>query len=220
MEMSARMKLLIADDQVLFAESLQYVLKGISEDIELVGIATDGEMAIDMAEAKHPDVILMDVRMPRMDGVEATKLIHRILPGIRIVMLTTFDDDEYVHFAVKHGAVGYLLKNMTPEDLVLSLRAVMRGATLFTKSVTEKIIRSQEGELGAQDDIMDGLTPRERDVLALVMRLMNNRQIADSLCISERSVRNYIHSLYDAFVVGDRMELIQKLKKTWPLAQP
>jgi DNA-binding NarL/FixJ family response regulator len=217
--MAARMKLLIADDQVLFAESLQYVLKGISDDIELVGIATDGEMAIDMAEARQPDVILMDVRMPRMDGVEATKLIHRCLPTIKIVMLTTFDDDEYVHFAVKHGAVGYLLKNMTPEDLVLSLQAVMRGATLFTKSVTEKIVRSQEGELGEQDGIMDGLTPRERDVLALVMRLMNNRQIADALCISERSVRNYIHSIYDAFVVGDRMELIQKLKKTWPLAQ-
>jgi DNA-binding NarL/FixJ family response regulator len=218
--MAGRMKLLIADDQLLFAESLQYVLRGISEEIELVGVATDGEMAIDMAETRHPDVILMDVRMPRMDGVEATKLIHRSFPDIKIVMLTTFDDDEYVHFAVKHGAVGYLLKNLTPEDLVLSLQAVMRGATLFTKAVTEKILRSREGELGEQDSIMNGLTPRELDVLAAVMRLMNNRQIADSLCITERSVRNYIHSLYDAFDVGDRMELIQKLKKTWPLAQP
>jgi DNA-binding NarL/FixJ family response regulator len=116
--------------------------------------------------------------------------------------------------------VGYLLKNMTPEDLVLSLQAVMRGATLFAKTVTEKIVRTQEGELGAQDDIMERLTPRERDVLNLVMRLMNNRQIADALGISERSVRNYIHSLYDAFDVGDRMELIQKLKETWPLARP
>jgi DNA-binding NarL/FixJ family response regulator len=218
--MATKIKLLIADDQVLFAESLQYVLKGISEDIEMVGIATDGEMAIDMAESKRPDIILMDVRMPRMDGVEATKLIHRSFPEIKIVMLTTFDDDEYVHFAVKYGAVGYLMKNMTPEDLVLSLQAVIRGATLFAKTVTEKIVRSQEGELGAQDNIMEGLTPRERDVLNLVMRLMNNRQIAETLGISERSVRNYIHSLYDAFDAGDRMELIQKLKKTWPLAQP
>jgi len=218
--MEQKIKLLIADDQKLFAESLQYVLRGISDGIEMVGIATDGEMAIDMAESGRPDIILMDVRMPRMDGVEATKLIHRSLPDIKIVMLTTFDDDEYVHFAVKHGAVGYLLKNMTPEDLVLSLQAVMRGATLFTKAVTEKIIRAREGDLGVRDDIMERLTPREKDVLNLVMGLRNNRQIAAALGISERSVRNYIHSLYDAFGVGDRMELIQKLKETWPLARP
>jgi DNA-binding NarL/FixJ family response regulator len=218
--MEQKIRLLIADDQKLFAESLQYVLRGISQSMELVGIATDGEMAIDMAESQRPDVILMDVRMPRIDGVEATKLIHRNFPEIKIVMLTTFDDDEYVHFAVKYGAVGYLLKNMTPEDLVQSLQAIMRGATLFTKAITEKIIRTEDGELGAQDDIMEGLTPRERDVLNLVMQLLNNRQIAGALGISERSVRNYIHSLYAAFDVDDRMELIQKLKRTWPLAQP
>ena len=218
--MDKKIRLLIADDQVLFAESLQYVLRATSEGIELVGIATDGEMAIDMAESKRPDIILMDVRMPRMDGVEATKLIHRSHPEIRIVMLTTFDDDGYVHFAVKHGAVGYLLKNMTPEDLVLSLQAAMRGTTLFTKGITDKILRTQEGTLGVQDHIMDKLTPREWDVLNLVMRLMNNRQIALELGISERSVRNYIHSLYDAFDVGDRMELLQKLQETWPLARP
>ena len=218
--MEKKIRLLIADDQVLFAESLQYVLKGISKGIELVGIATDGEMAIDMAESKRPDIILMDVRMPRIDGVEATKLIHRSCPEIKIVMLTTFDDDEYVHFAVKHGAVGYLLKNMTPEDLVLSVQAVMAGATLFTKDIAEKIVRTQEGGLGAQDDIMGRLTRREQDVLNLVMRLMNNRQIAEQLGISDRSVRNYVHSLYDTFDVKDRMELIQKLKETWPLARP
>jgi DNA-binding NarL/FixJ family response regulator len=218
--MEKTIKLLIADDQVLFAESLQYVLKAISKGIELVGIATDGEMAIDMAESKRPDIILMDVRMPRMDGVEATKLIHRSYPEIKIVMLTTFDDDEYVHFAVKHGAVGYLLKNMTPEDLMLSVQAVMRGATLFTKNVAEKILRTQEGALGAQDNIVDRLTRREQDVLNLVMRLMNNQHIAQELGISERTVRNYIHSLYDTFGVEDRMELLQKLKETWPLARP
>lgn len=218
--MEKNIKLLIADDQLLFAESLQYVLKATAEGIEVVGIATDGEMAIDMAESLRPDIILMDVRMPRMDGVEATKLIHRSYPEIKIVMLTTFDDDEYVHFAVKHGAVGYLLKNMTPEDLILSLRAAMRGTTLFTRGITEKILRTRDGALGTQDHILDRLTPREQDVLNLVMRLMNNRQMARQLGISERSVRNYIHSLYEAFDVGDRMELIQKLKETWPLSRP
>lgn len=217
--MSTKIRLLIADDQVLFAESLQYVLKGITEDIDLVGIATDGEMAVDMVESKRPDIILMDVRMPGMDGVEATKLIHRSFPKVKIVMLTTFDDDKYVHFAVKYGAVGYLLKNITPEDLVASLHAVMSGATLFAKAVTEKIVRSREGELGAKDDIIGGLTPRERDVLNLVMRLMDNRQIADSLGISERSVRNYVHLLYEAFDARNRMELIQKLERIWPLAR-
>ncbi len=214
--MSTKTRLLIADDQILFAESLHYVLKGISDEIELVGIATDGEKAVDMVASKRPDVVLMDVRMPHMDGVEATKLIHRSFPEIKIVMLTTFDDDEYVHFAVKYGAVGYLLKNITPEDLVLSLRTVMRGATLFSKSIAEKLVHSREGELGAQDNIMKELTPRERDVLNLVMRLLNNRQIADALGISGHSVRNYIHLLYDAFEVNGRMELIQKLEKTWP----
>jgi DNA-binding NarL/FixJ family response regulator len=217
--MATTMRLLIADDQVLFAESLQYVLKGITEGIELVGIATDGEMAIDMVEAKRPDVILMDVRMPRMDGVEATKLIHRSFPNIKIVMLTTFDDDEYVHSAVQYGAAGYLLKNMTPENLVASLQAVMRGETLFAKAAPETTVSAPAGETSGPNDVMLVLTPRERDVLNLVMRLMNNQQIADALGISERSVRNYIHSLYDAFDVGGRMELIQKLKRTWPLAQ-
>jgi DNA-binding NarL/FixJ family response regulator len=214
-----KIRVLIADDQILFAEGLRYVFQGISSEIEVIGICTDGEKALAFTERDQPDLILMDVRMPLMDGVEATKLIHRGYPSVRIVMLTTFDDDEYVHFAVKYGAVGYLLKSIRPQDLVLSIRAVMGGAVLFTKGVSEKIAGSGDGEQGDLDLIISNLTNREREVLNLVMQLYNNRQIEERMSLSEQSVRNYMHSLYDSFGVKDRMELIQKLKDIRLLAR-
>jgi DNA-binding NarL/FixJ family response regulator len=214
-----RIRVLIADDQVLFAEGLRYVFQGISPEIEVIGICTDGEKTLAFTERDQPDVILMDVRMPLMDGVEATKLIHRKYPQVRIVMLTTFDDDEYVHFAVKYGAAGYLLKSIRPQDLVHSIQAVMGGAVLFAKGVTEKITRTSQGELGDLDLVIANLTNREREVLNLVMQLFNNRQIEERMNLSEQSVRNYMHSLYDSFGVKDRMELIQRLKDIWLLAR-
>jgi DNA-binding NarL/FixJ family response regulator len=212
-------KLLIADDQILFAESLSYVLKSIGEGIQIVGIASDGEKAMEMVEKEPPDVILMDVRMPRIDGVEATKLIHRKHPEVKIIMLTTFDDDEYVYFAVKHGAVGYLLKSMRPKELIHSVKAVAAGATLFTKTVSMKILKAGEEEPGDLDQIISHLTAREKEVLNLTMQMLNNRQISDSLGLSEQTVRNYMHSLYHAFEVKDRMELIQRLRAAWPMAK-
>jgi DNA-binding NarL/FixJ family response regulator len=214
------LSVLIADDQVLFAESLSYVLRGAGAGIEVIGIAADGERALEMVERRQPDVILMDVRMPRIDGVEATRLIHRRYPEVRIVMLTTFDDDEYVYYAVKHGAVGYLLKNIRPDDLVHSLKAVAAGGTLFTRSISSKVIKAGEGAAGDLDAMLADLTVREREVLALVMDMRNNRQIAERLSLSEQTVRNYVHSLYDAFEVKDRMELIQRLKASWPMSRP
>jgi DNA-binding NarL/FixJ family response regulator len=212
-------RLLIADDQLLFGESLSYVLRGMDQGIDVIGLAADGEKALEMVERDQPDVILMDVRMPRVDGVEATRLIHRKYPAIRIVMLTTFDDDEYVYFAVKHGAVGYLLKNIRPQDLVHSIKAVAAGATLFTKAVSSKVVAASEGEAGDLDQTIANLTVREKDVLNLVMQMLNNRQVAERLSLSEQTVRNYMHALYDAFEVKDRMELIQRLKDAWPMAR-
>lgn len=217
--MDRKIRVLIADDQILFAEGLRYVVEGTAAGIDVVGICTDGEKTLAFTERDQPDVILMDVRMPLMDGVEATKLIHRKYPDVRIVMLTTFDDDEYVHFAVKYGAVGYLLKSIRPQDLVLSIRAVMGGAVLFTKGVSDKIARTNQGEMGDLDLVISNLTPREREVLNLVMQLCNNRQIEERMKLSEQSVRNYMHSLYDSFAVKDRMELIQKLKDVWLMAR-
>jgi DNA-binding NarL/FixJ family response regulator len=213
----SKIKLLIADDQVLFAESLRYVIRGIDAGIEVIGIAPDGERALELVETEQPDVILMDVRMPRIDGVEATRLIHRKYPDIKIVMLTTFDDDEYVYFAVKYGAVGYLLKNIRPNDLVHSIKAIVAGATLFNRSISSKVLRASEGAPGDLDTVLSDLTVREKEVLNLVMDMRNNRQIAEQLSLSEQTVRNYMHSLYDAFEVKDRMELIQRLKDAWPM---
>jgi DNA-binding NarL/FixJ family response regulator len=218
-ENGARIRVLIVDDQVLFAESLRYVLTGIDAGIDVIAIAPDGEKALEIVERERPNLILMDVRMPRIDGVEATRLIHRQHPDIKIVMLTTFDDDGYVYFAVKHGAVGYLLKNIRPHDLVHSIKAVMAGATLFTKSISSKVVSASESEAGDLDTTIADLTTREREVLTLVMQMMNNKQVGERLGLSEQTVRNYMHSLYDAFEVKDRMALIQRLRSTWPMAR-
>ena len=173
--MADKIRVLIVDDQVLFAESLSYVLARVSPAIEVSGIATDGEQAVREALDDPPDVILMDVRMPRMDGVQATMLIHSARPEVKIVMLTTFDDDEYVHSAVKNGAVGYLLKSMRPQDLVLSIQAVMTGATLFTREIGARL--SGESEPAGLDPILRTLSRRELEVLGLVMEMLSNRQI-------------------------------------------
>lgn len=213
--MSRTIRALIADDQRLFAESLQYVLKGISDAVDIIAIAEDGAEAVELAMKHRPDLILMDVRMPGMDGVEATRRIREQLPDTKIVILTTFDDDEYVHYALKYGAVGYLLKNIRPDDLVVSMRAVMAGASLFDPEITSRIVADEDSDASEIEEIIEHLSRRERDVLGLVMEMMNNRQISDALGISEHSVRNYISSLYNAFDVRDRMVLIQQLQHHW-----
>jgi len=213
--MGQSIRVIIADDQLLFAESLQYVLKGISDAVQVVAIARDGTEAVALTLKHRPDLVLMDVRMPGMDGVEATRRIREQAPETRIVILTTFDDDEYVHYALKYGAVGYLLKSIRPDDLVISMRAVMAGASLFAPDITSRIMRDDVSEVSELEQIVAGLSRRERDVLDLVMRMMNNRQIGDELGISEHSVRNYISSLYNAFEVGDRMVLLQTLQDLW-----
>jgi DNA-binding NarL/FixJ family response regulator len=208
-------RVIIADDQLLFAESLSYVLKGISESIEVVAIARDGNEAVRLTELHRPDLVLMDVRMPEMDGVEATRRIREQAPGTKIVILTTFDDDEYVHYALKYGAVGYLLKNIRPDDLVVSMRAVMAGASLFAPAITSRMGGGDDSEGAQIEQTISQLSRRERDVLGLVMRMMNNRQIGIELGISEHSVRNYISGIYAAFGVNDRMVLIQRLSEHW-----
>jgi len=213
--MKRKIRLLLVDDQQLFVESLEYVFKSLASDIEVVGIAYDGLEAVEVAGMVEPDVILMDVRMPKMDGVEAARILHYKMPHIHVVMLTTFQDDEYVHFALKYGAAGYLLKNMPPADLVAAVRTVMSGAKLFAEDVATALIQG-ESPSDRLESIASSLSKREMEVLQLVLKPMNNRQIAKELGVAEQSVRNYISSIYSKFGINDRMQLIQTLKRAWP----
>lgn len=146
------MRIALADDQVLFVDSLKTVLEYAAADLEVCGIAFDGRQAIELVKTQKPEVILMDVRMPEMDGVEATRIIRNEYPDTNVVMLTTFDDDEYVYSALSYGALGYLLKNIPTEELVASLRAIRAGTMQISPSVARKLIErgSAPAELGEE----------------------------------------------------------------------
>jgi len=210
---SQKISVLIADDQHLFAESLRYAIHGVSDRVEVIGIAENGEEAVSLAARLTPDVVLMDVRMPVMDGVEATRRIREMNPQARIVMLTTFDDDEYVHLAVKYGASGYLMKDIGAEDLVVSIRAVRNGATLFSGRVAPLIVGDHT--VDELSEALRRLPAREREVVGHIMELRSNREISHELNISPHTVRNYASVIYNTFGVSDRFELIRLLKDQW-----
>ena len=188
-----RIKVLIADDQKLFAHGIEIILRTYGRDgITVAGIAENGSQAVRMAERLRPDVILMDVRMPVMDGTEATRTIHRQHPDIKILVLTTFDDDDYVFSALDAGAIGYVLKNVKPDQLVTAIRAVHAGDYFVSPAVGYKLVqRAQEGvQMGKRDAAQyqgelnfiqskfESLTRREAEILHLLLRDFDNREIA------------------------------------------
>jgi DNA-binding NarL/FixJ family response regulator len=212
-------KLLLADDQRLFSDNLKLMLETLTEDIKVVGIASDGEEAVRLAETTGPDLVLMDVRMPGMDGVEATKVLHQKHPEIKIVMLTTFLDDTYVEDALQYGAYGYILKNIRSEDLIASLRAISGGAVLFSPDILKKLVLRLDSkhDRNEQDneyqEIISRMGNREREILKLVAMGYNNKKIADTLFISEPTVRNYISSIYAKVGSKDRLQVISIAQK-------
>ena len=209
-----RINLLLVDDQQLFSENLKLMLETLSEDIRVIGIADNGKEAVSMAETQQPDIILMDVSMPVMDGVEATKIIHEKYPEIKIVILTTFPDDSYVKDALHYGAYGYILKNMCSEDLISSIRAISRGAALFSPAILEKLVHKEDIKPGRSHEsieykeILNRLGNREKEILKLVAKGYSNNEIADSLFISEPTVRNYISSIYAKVGTKDRLQVM------------
>lgn len=207
------MTVLLADDQQLYVMSLSYLLEEKAEDIHVVGVASNGIEAVKLAEELEPDVVLMDVRMPEMDGVEATRRILAAMPEIKILMLTTFDDDEYVHDALHYGAVGYVLKNVPPDNLMNCIRAAQSGMALFSPDIARKLNRGplSVADLPRVHPEFEHLTPREQDVLQLILRAYDNRSIAKRLNVSDQTVKNYIHSIYEKLGVSGRTELIQRV---------
>lgn len=212
------LRIMIVDDQVLFAESLKRVIENDIPDFSVVRIAHNGSEALaHIQNNAAPDLILMDVRMPEMNGVEATKAIKEAFPHVKIIMLTTFDDDEYVHQAVKYGASGYLLKDISPADLILSIRAVMTGSVLLSPSVVSKLVDLRaDKETGALQDggnAFLSLNKREKEVFAQLSKGLDNREIAEALFLGQQTVKNYISSIYAKLNVRNRMQAMYLASK-------
>lgn len=211
---STGIRVLIADDQKLFAESLHYVIEARAPDIHVVGVVNDGNEAIVTTRELEPDLVLMDVRMPSVDGVMATQAIHASLPAVRILMLSTFQDDGYVRKAVAAGAVGYLLKNIAPEEVITAIRAVKGGLVQMSPGVAKALTRGETlpSDESYQALLIDPLTRREREVLLLIERSLENRKIAEFLNVTEQTAKNYIHNIYGKLGVNNRMQLMQLLQ--------
>ncbi len=202
-------KVLLVDDQVLFIESLRNVLETIAQDIRITGTAHDGKEALKLIAVEEPDIVLLDVRMPGMDGVETVKVIRKKFSKVQVMMLTTFDDDKYVHEALEHGAMGYMLKDIPPEDLVSSIRALKAGSIQISPQVFHKLMYSASRNDETIDEsevrnLVDRLSPREREILLLLSEGKDNSHIADEIFIAEQTVKNHISSIYSKLNIHDR----------------
>ena len=206
---SDAIRVLICDDHALFRRGLIMVLES-EEGIDVVAEAEDGEEAITKAEDTAPDVVLMDVRMPRMSGIEATRAIADAVPSAKILMLTVSDEEEDLYEAVKAGATGYLLKEISIEEVANAIRAVVTGQSLISPSMASKLL-SEFNNLAkqAQQKIqVPKLTDRELQVLKLVAQGMSNREVAEDLFISENTVKNHVRNILEKLHLHSRMEAV------------
>ena len=202
----------VVDDQPLIRTGLRSMIDH-AIDVELVGEAADGEAAVELARRERPDVLLMDIRMPVLDGIEATRRIcaDAELSGVRVVVLTTFDVDDYVHAAIRAGASGFLLKDAPPEDVLDAIRVVARGDALLAPRVTRRII----AELAARPDPdraappqLEILTDREREVLSLVGRGLSNTEIGARLYVSPATAKTHVSHVMTKLYARDRAQLV------------
>ncbi|HPV85452.1 MAG TPA: response regulator transcription factor [Sedimentibacter sp.] len=204
-------KLLLADDQDILTEGLKLLL-GAEEDIEIVGTANNGKKAYDLCRIRKPDLVLMDIQMPEVNGVEATAMIKKDFPQTKIIVLTTFNDDEYIYDALKNGASGYMLKDASPKEILEAVRTVFNGGALIQSEVAVKVI-DQFSQLAKDtggkhiDPNVGLLTDREIEICRLIAEGKNNKEIADELYLSQGTVKNYITKMLLKLDLRDRTQL-------------
>ncbi|MCR5764145.1 MAG: response regulator transcription factor [Treponema sp.] len=205
-------KVLIADDQQLIRESLKLYLENEGE-FTVTGIVADGQEVLGSVSENTPDIILMDIRMPVLDGVECTKLVKQKHPDIKIIILTTFDDDEYVYNALKYGASGYLLKGIALDQLSSAIKTVYGGQAMINPDIASKVLQlfykmANEGNaLIESSKEIESLTETEWKIVRAVSKGLSNKEIAGSLFLSEGTVRNYISTILDKLELRDRTQL-------------
>lgn len=200
------MKILLCDDQAVIRDGLELLLN-LEKDFEVVGLAQDGAEAVDIVKQKQPDLVLMDLNMPIMNGIEATREIHAKFPNIKILVLTTYDDDEWVFDAVRAGASGYLFKDTPRQKIVEAIRGTMDGKSFLDPAVAGKLMNQVASKQTQPTSILaDKLTERELDVLRLIAKGINNSEIAAQLHLSEGTVRNHVSAILDKLGVSDRTQ--------------
>jgi len=211
-------KILLVDDQMLFVRNLKIVLQNLATDIEVIGIAEDGNKAIKFLNDNIlPDVILMDIKMPQINGIEATEIIHGRYPNIKILILSTYFENTYLEKALQNGAVGYLLKTVEPSNLIAAIRIIVKESIVITPHVVVNLLRKQENinyQTDVTDIIFDNqsmdelLSKREKEIFILIIKGKTNNEIGSLLSISPQSVRNRICMIYSKLGVNNRLELI------------
>ena len=212
-----RIRILLAEDHKVVREGTRRLLES-QEDFEVVGEASDGVEAIELAKKYKPEIIIMDVSMPRLNGIEATKQIKAIYPNMVVLVLTGYDDDEYVFALLEAGAAGYLLKESSGQELIDAIRQVMAGEPVLHPKIMKKVLNrlrspSEDQSTQALDEV---LSDREMEVLRLAAKGMSNMEIADSLMLSVRTVQTHLRSIFNKLGVGSRSEaIVHGLKKGW-----
>jgi DNA-binding NarL/FixJ family response regulator len=207
----APLRVIVADDQRVVREGLTLML-GLIDGIESVGAAADGEEALEMVAAEAPDVVLMDLRMPRLDGIEATRRLAETHPGVGVVALTTYADDETVVAALQAGARGYLTKDAGAEQIRSAIRRVAEGEAAIDPAVQRQLLsavrRGEEPARPQDGELPDGLTPREAEVLELIAAGLSNGEIADRLVVSGATVKSHVNHLFAKIGARDRAQAV------------
>ncbi len=215
-ESETKIKVILADDHNLFRKMLFHLLSD-EDDIEVIGEASTGKEALEQCKEKNPDILILDINMPVMDGLEAIRLLHTQNNNIKVIILTAIEDDDYIFKFIREGATAYLLKDTTPQEMLKTIRAAYYGESLIQAKVMKKILNEfcklseQKGKNihpTTNSKALESLTEREKEVLSLIAKGMNNKEIASSLVISEATVKTHVANLMSKLEKRDRVELV------------